>query len=152
MKNHNFFADGYVARNKYPSAIVLENYLKESNNPSSTKWVKKILSDYCISIKNLRNAKFVGGKEFVGKLILNHFISIVDKANRPDKCKSLVKNVIKTKFKIEILGLDKYKFVYGALGILSKEDAKLEKIVDSIKELSTFEAILILKKLNVRFE
>ncbi len=132
MKNQKFYADGYVSRDKYPSAVALENYLNELNNPHITKWTKKVLGGFCRHIKDLKDSK-LKSKQLHGSFLVDSFTKTLDAAvSKPEKCRSLLRNVIITKYRIEILESDKSEKGYGALGILSKDEARLEKIIDNI--------------------
>jgi hypothetical protein len=109
MKDHLFFADAYVSRKKYPSAKVLEDYLFELNNNKVSRYSKQVLAKFNIAVKQIRQSILPEYQAYYGRFVLDYYTKSINgtKANIPDKCKSLLRNVIKTKFKIEILGIDK---------------------------------------------
>lgn len=99
-----FKADGYTSRD-YRCAVVLEEVLEELNDPDVTKKVNAIMqrfNKFFVDLKTVRNKQFYG----------SHLIKIFEKdvtenESIPELVRCLVMNVIRTKYKVEILGVKK---------------------------------------------
>lgn len=100
-----FIADAFVSR-EYASAVALENYLKEINDPKVTRFANNVLRRFNDLFKPLHDLKT--HKEFYAKILVDAYESyIMEAENIPMYVRTLLVNVIKTKYKIEILRVDK---------------------------------------------
>jgi len=95
-----FRADAYTSR-EYRCAVVLEEVLEELNRPDITWSVNRIMQRYnkfFVDLKTIRN------KNYYGSLMVHQFEEEVKNNSKlPEFVKTLILNVIKTKFKVEIL-------------------------------------------------
>lgn len=107
MKISIFYADAHVSKTLYNSAVVLEDYLKKSNDYFSSRWANQTLMRYSGLIKPLVDLKT--HKEYYGKLLLKNFITTMNTRGVDPFVVSLVRNIITTKHRIQILGIVKKK-------------------------------------------
>lgn len=109
FENKKFIADAFVSR-EYRSAVVLEEYLAEINNAGATRYAMKTLQNFNKLFKDLKNLK---NKEYIANLVIREFEKKIknDINYAPEFVRTLVLNVIKTKYKIEILEYGKGKNV-----------------------------------------
>jgi hypothetical protein len=99
-----FKADAYTSR-EYRCAVVLEEYLEEINQPDITRKVNEIMQHFNKFFKDL---KVVRQKHYFGTMLLNDFEkSVMAKESIPAFARTLILNVIRTKYKVEILGVGK---------------------------------------------
>jgi ribosomal protein S8 len=106
FENKKFIADAFVSR-ELRCAVVLEEYLAEINNAEATRYAIKNLQKFNKIFKDLKTLK---NKEYIANLVIGEFEK---KINRdlwvPEFVRTLLLNVIKTKFKTEILEYGKGK-------------------------------------------
>ncbi len=95
-----FIADAFVS-SEYNCAITLEQYLNEINDTVATRFANKVLTNFNSVFKPLHDLK--SHKEFYAKILVreteNH---IMKQEHIPMFVRTLLVNVIKTKYKIEI--------------------------------------------------
>lgn len=95
-----FLADAFVSRD-YKSAITLEQYLKEINSVEATRYANNVLRRFNSLFKPLTELK--SHKDFYAKMLVSGFEkSIMEREDIPMFVRTLLVNVIKTKYKIEI--------------------------------------------------
>lgn len=99
MKQHNFSADAFVSRS-YRCAIILEEHLNELNDTNVNKKVNDILRRYNQFFTDLRVIK---SKTFYGEYLINVFYKNIEEKNLPVLVQTLLKNVVWTKYKMEII-------------------------------------------------
>jgi hypothetical protein len=100
MKSEKFVADAYVSR-EYRSAVVLEEVLQEINDLNAINFAKTTLNKFNRHIKDLKN---VSAKEYFGSFLMKQYQNqILNATQVPLKVRTLLLNVVKTKYKIEIL-------------------------------------------------
>lgn len=98
-----FIADTFVSRD-YKSALVLEEYLKEIEDINATNYANNVLRRFNSFFKPLR--ELTSHKEFYGKILVKNFVeSIMKREDIPIFVRTLLVNIIKTKYKVEILGV-----------------------------------------------
>lgn len=99
--NKKFIADAFVTR-EYKCAVVLEEYLSEINDLNATRYAIKTLQNFNRIFKDIKTMK---NNEYVGSLVVKEFEKRINKDDKyaPDFVRSLILNVIKTKFKMEII-------------------------------------------------
>ena len=99
-----FKADAYTSRD-YRCAVVLEECLEEINDPEVTKKVNAIMQRFN---KFFVDLKIVRNKNYFGSIVVKQFQEeIMSNLRLPIFVRTLLVNVIRTKFKVEILGVDK---------------------------------------------
>jgi len=99
-----FKADAYTSRD-YRCAVVLEEYLEEINQPDITRKVNNIMQRFNKFFKDLR---VIQNKNHFGSMLVNQFErEVISNETLPPFVRTLIVNVFKTKFKVEILGLGK---------------------------------------------
>jgi hypothetical protein len=105
-REKKFIADAFVSR-EYRSAVILEEYLQEINNPEATRYAIKVLQRFNKVFKDIKNLKH---KEYIANLIV---VEYEKKINAdvwvPEFVRTLMLNIIKTKYKTEILEYGKGK-------------------------------------------
>lgn len=98
-----FIADAFVSR-EYKSAIILEEYLNEINNVDATNYANNVLRKFNGLFKPLRDLS--SHKEYYAKILVDQFKnSIMKREDIPLFVRTLLVNIIKTKYKVEILGI-----------------------------------------------
>lgn len=103
FKEKKFVADAFISRD-VRCAIVLEEYLAEINNSDVSRYAIKFMQNFNYAFKGLNTLK---QKEFVAKLVLDTFVAKLKRDTYiPTFARTLLMNVIKTKFKRDILGLN----------------------------------------------
>lgn len=106
FENKKFIADAFVSR-EYKSALILEQVLIELNDNVATRYAMKTLQNFNKIFKGVKELKH---KEFIGKLIIKEFESKINADEYiPEIVRTLLLNVIKTKFKIEVFDNGKGK-------------------------------------------
>lgn len=105
MKTSNFYADTHVSRTVYNSAVILEEYLKKINDQKTSRWVNQTLMRFNGLFKPLHDLKT--HKEYYGKLLLKTFIASLKTEGIDPFVVSLTRNIVTTKYRIEILGITK---------------------------------------------
>ena len=101
-----FIADAFVSR-EYRSAIVLEEYLQEINNPEATRYAIKMLQRYNKVFKDMKNLK---NKEYIANLVIREYENKLKLDTWvPEFVRTLILNIIKTKYKMEIVDYGKGK-------------------------------------------
>lgn len=106
FENKKFIADAFVSR-ELRCAIVLEEYLAEINNQDVTRYAIRTLQKFNRIFKDLKNLK---NKEYISNLVVSEFEKKLNQDEWvPLFARTLLLNVIKTKFKIEILDYGKGK-------------------------------------------
>lgn len=99
-ENKKFIADAFVSR-KYRSAIILEDYLVEIDDVSTTRYAIKTLQRFNKQFKDLKTLK---NKEYITNLVIKEFEKKFKKDEWvPEFVRTLLMNIIKTKYKVEIL-------------------------------------------------
>ncbi len=96
-----FIADAFVSA-EYKSAIILEEYLKEIDSVEATRFANNTLRRFNSLFKPLKELK--SHKDFYAKYLVSKFEkSIMEREDIPVFVRTLLVNVIKTKYKVEIL-------------------------------------------------
>jgi hypothetical protein len=96
-----FLADAFVSR-EYKSAITLEEYLNEIENQNATRYANNVLRRFNSLLKPLVDLKF--HKDYYAKMLVKDFENgIMEREDIPLFVRTLLVNVIKTKYKVEIL-------------------------------------------------
>lgn len=96
-----FIADAFVSR-EYKSAVTLEEYLKEIDNVEATRFANNVLRKFNSFFKPLTELKT--HKDFYGKFLVAKFEkNIMEREDIPMFARTLLVNVIKTKYKVEII-------------------------------------------------
>lgn len=101
-----FVADAFVSRD-YLSAITLEKYLNEIQNQKATNYANNVLRRFNSLFKPLLDLKT--HQDYYAKILVKTFENQLMKPSEdvPMFVKTLLLNVIKTKYKIEILRVNK---------------------------------------------
>jgi len=100
FENKKFTADAFVSR-ELRCAVVLEEYLAEIENKDVTRYAIRTLQKFNRLFKDLKNLK---NKEYISNLVVCEFEKKLKHDEWvPEFVRTLLLNVIKTKFKIEIL-------------------------------------------------
>jgi hypothetical protein len=100
-----FLADAFVSR-EFKSAITLEEYLNEIDNIEATRFANNMLRRFNSLFKPLPELK--SHKEYYAKILVDKFEHHINGAEHiPTLVRSLLVNVIKTKYKVEILRIEK---------------------------------------------
>jgi hypothetical protein len=99
-----FKADAYTSR-EYRCAVVLEEVLEELNLPHVTKRVNAIMQRFN---KFFLDLKVVRNKNHFGAIVIHQFQEeIMSNEVLPIVVRTLLVNIIRTKFKVEILKVGK---------------------------------------------
>jgi site-specific DNA-adenine methylase len=101
-KDIKFQADAHVTRD-YRSAVVLEEVLTEINDPKLVNRVNRLFMRFNKLFKDLTLIK---NQQYYGSRLMREFEEEINKSEIPDLVKSLLLNVLKTKYKAEIIRKD----------------------------------------------
>jgi hypothetical protein len=99
-----FKADAYTSRD-YRCAVVLEEVLEELNDSEVTRKVNTIMQRFN---KFFVDLKIVKNKNYYGSILIDHFEKEIMRRNDlPEFVRCLLMNIMRTKYKVEILGATK---------------------------------------------
>lgn len=100
FKDKKFVTDAFVSR-EYRCAIILEEHLAEINNNASTRFAIKTLQKFNALFKDVKNVKH---REYFAKILIRQFENKINNSEQiPEFVRTLLINIIKTKYKVEIL-------------------------------------------------
>lgn len=99
-KELKFQADAHVSKN-FRSAVILEEVLAEINNPKLITRVNRLFLRFNQLFKDI---KLVKNQQYYGSRLIREFEEeINERTDLPDMVKTLILNIIKTKYKVEII-------------------------------------------------
>lgn len=101
MKSNKFTADTHVSKELYNCANVLEDYLTKNEDSLGARWANQTLMRYNNLFKPLLDLK--KHREYYAKMFMHKYIKEMKTDNIDPFVVSLVRNIMKTKYKIEIV-------------------------------------------------
>ena len=101
FKTKKFSADTVTSR-EYRSAIILEEVLAERNDSNLTRYATRVLQNFNKVFKSIKTLE--NNRVYFSKLLIQEFEKkIMDDVGIEIFVRTLILNVIKTKYKTEIL-------------------------------------------------